>query len=316
MWAVHGNTAEADHWLSRALDRADLGEKARIRVLLAASMVAAPAGDVTRSLTLSHEAAVLAEAAALPVHRATALLNAGVADWALGHYPESIGELEAAMVLFRAADRRRGVALTSMNLARTELDHGDIDRAGELLEEAATLADQDGDPQLRTLIACLQARRALHLGQAEVAAQLASRCLARAEALDHHETITACLHVLGRARLTGGDTIHARDLHRRALDIAAETGHVGAALEAVEALGEVAVADGDPGGGAVLLTAAAAERSRRRLPVPGSDAGRLTALRASLPSPAVTPSLREVIDDLLAADGDLATGVVAVDGSP
>jgi tetratricopeptide (TPR) repeat protein len=234
------------------------------------------------------------------VHRATALLNAGVADWALGRYEEAIAELEQALVLFQATDRRRGVVLTTMNLARAELDRGNLDRAGELLTDAASRGDEDGDPQLRSLITYQQARRALLLGQPGVAAQLAGRSLSQAQALGHHETIAASLHVLGGARLAVGDAAGARVQHRRALAVAADTGHIGAALEAVEALGEVAAAEGDATRGATLLATAAAERTRRGLPVPGSDAARLAALQATLTTPAVTLSLRDVIEDLLA----------------
>jgi predicted ATPase/DNA-binding SARP family transcriptional activator len=299
MWAVHGNTAEADHWLRRALAREDLSERARIRALLAASMVAAPAGELARSLALSEEASVRAEAAALPVHQATALLNAGVAHWATGRYATSVAQLERALLLFQQTDRPRGVALTTMNLGRSVLDLGDVDRAGDLLAEAAALMEGGGDPQLRSLVTYQQARRALLLGQLETATSLASRSLTQAEALAHHETIAASLHVLGGARLAAGDVRGARDCHRRALAVAVSTNHVGAAVEAVEALGEVASVDGDASLAGNLLAAAAAERARRGLPVPGGDADRLAAVRAGLPTPAVPPAFRDVLDELL-----------------
>ncbi|WP_421118122.1 BTAD domain-containing putative transcriptional regulator [Aquihabitans daechungensis] len=296
MWTVHGNTSEADLWLRRALERDGLSDPARIRTLLAASMVAAPSGDLARSLDLSLEAAALAERSGLPVHRATGLLNAGVASWALGRYEESADQLEVSMALYRDAGRRRGEALAAMNLGRTSLDGGDLDRSGVLLDHAAALSEDGGDPQLRSLVVYLQARRALALGQPELAEQLAAISLAHGEELDHHETMAASLHILGCARLTSGDLDQAEQFHRRALDIAVATNHIGAAIEAIEALGEVAAERGEGLEASMLLAAAGAERSRRGLPVPGSDAERIATLRARMPSPVTALSLSDAVE--------------------
>ena len=298
IWTVRGNTVEADQWLRAARAREGLGERARVRTLLAASMVAAPAGDLEAALALALDAAAHARDADLPLHTATALLNAGVAQWALGRYGESVATLEEALDGFRAEGSDRGAALSVMNLARSTLELGDSGRASELLDEAGGLADELDDPQLRSLTTCQRARLALHVGDADAALLLATRSLAQAEEHSHAETVLASLHVLGRARLALGEVDEARALHRRALELATETHHVGATIEAVEALGEVAVAEGRPDRAAPLLAAAGAERIRRARPIPGRDAARSVALLDGVPAVSFPPSFRDVVDEL------------------
>lgn len=218
------NPAEARGILQQLLadERAGLevAPDFRFRLLTALGNVEAWDGETNRALAYMEEARSLLADGSLR-QRAAFLSGLALQYRHAGDLERSIMAGHESLALYRTADAQREEAALENNLAITFVELGNLERAGEHLRRARTLAEAEGDPRLLSEVTEAEARLALARGDDQVAAE---RARATLEAVD--KTAGSYLAAVG-AHLT------LARLASRHGDHASADGHFGEAARAL-----------------------------------------------------------------------------------
>ncbi len=279
---LEGMFAEGLAYLQRAEESGDrLSRFTRARIAYGIGLLAAPLGRLEQARRASATSVSLAREGGDHRAVADALAALSVTEWALGDVSTAAAHQDEAIELYDALrDPWRKVDILVLR-ARTALDERDP-QARQLLAEAIPLARSLGDRHSIGMALAQLSQVAFGEERYEEAADLAAEALAAHEALNEPEATAGALHLLGRARLALGDVETARTLHRRALELAASIGHVGAICEAIEDFAAVAAEEGDWESALRLIEVAGRERATRQVPLRAVEADRVSRLRREL----------------------------------
>ena len=157
-WHRHGDIREGRQWLEVSLARAeDAPPRIRAKALWGASWLAYHLGDYQRGSALSAEHLAIARAMDDPLSVRNALTGVGIAALAEGKYDDGLRALEEALDACAPLGNIWHRATSSLNLGAATLVTGDLARASQLFDDAATLYRERGD-------AVFTARAVQHLG--------------------------------------------------------------------------------------------------------------------------------------------------------
>lgn len=279
-WTLNGMLAEAIQHLERLVEADDLPPSIRARCLWGYALLAASLGRLETARDAGYRAAGLGRSCGDNADAAYGLNAAAVAEWALGNHARSLEAHREAVALLEPLGDPWGLAVCNVLQARTLFDLGDS-HAAKVADEGVDHARRAGDRHVLGIALTQIAQIAVADSDIETALGAAGEALDLQERIGYTEGTVSALHVLGQAHRLGGDTDAARDVHRRALTLAARIGHVAAMCEAVEDLARDD-ATRQPHRACTLLRAARAERARRRLPLRHRDAEELALLEKSV----------------------------------
>ncbi|WP_369134315.1 BTAD domain-containing putative transcriptional regulator [Modestobacter sp. I12A-02662] len=242
-WSYEGSFAEARRWIAEARAAGTHGARIDASLHLATGMHAESMGELGTAEEECRRAAAGFAAIDDVRGEARSLLHLGTATWALGRLDEAADAQDRAVTLFRSVAHDSGTGLGLVLRARTALDHGETELAGQLLVDARHVLRRVGDQHLVGL--CLEqlARTHLAAGHPTEAAAPARESLEIFESAGYPEGVTAALQTLGQVHLAGGDPVTALSLYRRAADTARELGQPTALAESVELLAEALLTD-------------------------------------------------------------------------
>jgi len=240
-------------------------------------------GRLDRARAAAGAAVLLARAAGEETLAGVALIERGIAEWAMGDLEVAAQTHDEAVVALRAGGYHWGVALAQVLRSRTAIDAGEPGAeamAGDAVESARATADR------HLLGVALQQSALLELdaGRLDEADAAARESLTLEEAVFYREGVIGALHILGRVALLRGETDRAYRLFHDCLDRAHRIEHLAAACQALEWLAETLLrcdwvqAAGD------LLDLAAHLRSRGKLPPRRSEEARVRNLSARVGS--------------------------------
>ncbi len=264
-WSYEGSFAEAQDWIADARAAGPHAPRIDARLHLAAGMHAESVGEL-RTAEEECAAAVAGFAAIDDVRgEARGLLHLGTARWALGRPADAAAAQDRSIALFRSARHDSGTGLGLVLRARTAVDQEDTALARDLLLEARYVLQRAGDPHLVALCLDQHARTCLADGAAAEAATLARESLDVFEAVAYPEGVTSALQTLGQVHLALGEPARAAELLVRAAENAVDLGHRAALAEGLELLAE-AVSGPDPVAAARLLGHAEHVRDTAGLP--------------------------------------------------
>lgn len=227
-----------------------------------------------------YRAAELGRSCGDVANAAYGLNAAAVAEWALGNHRRSLDAHREAVALLEPLGDPWGLAVCKVLQARTLFDLGDTG-ASKVANEGVDHARRAGDLHVLGIALTQIAQIAIAEGALGPAVAAADEALELQERIGYTEGTVSALHVLGQAHRLAGDIDAAREVHQRALTLAARIGHAAAMCEAVEDLARDE-ATARPQRASTLLRAARAERARRRLPLRQRDAEELALLEQSV----------------------------------
>ncbi len=280
-WTLDGMLSEAIRYLERAVEAKGLPALVRAKALWGFGLLAASLGQLQRARDAGAESAALGREAGDDAATGCGLNAFAVAEWALGNHAAAAAAHDEAIQLFTRADDSWGLALCKVLRARTAIDLAD--HRGEVMAQDALVAAHKTQDRHLIGIALEQIARAqLADGNIDSAIDTATGALAAQESIGYTEGTIAALHLLGEARTLAGHLPAANDHHLRALSLADRIGHAAAVCEALEQLARVRACAGDDIEAIRLLTIAARDRDRLRLPARASEAATLQDLRKTL----------------------------------
>lgn len=131
-----------------------------------------------------------------------------------------------AAVHWRLGDSTPAVISSLTSLASLERDDGRWEQAEATLEEAAALAQGDGDPELEAEVLDYYCRLYMDQGLLEAALDKCDRALQIRETLHHPERSVGTLIILGQIRIDRGEMETARELLTRGVERAKRYGRV------------------------------------------------------------------------------------------
>jgi tetratricopeptide (TPR) repeat protein len=213
---------------------------------------------------------------------ARSLLHLGTARWATGRLEEAAAAQDRSIALFRSASDDGGAGLGLVLRARTALDRGDTGVARDLLLEARHVLGRAGDRHLLALCLDQHARTCLVDGAVSEAHTLARESLETFEAVGYVEGVSAALQTLGQVHLAVGEPATATALLLRAAESARDLGQPAAMAECLELLAEAALARDDASGAARLLGTAEQLRDAKGLPRTALQCRRVETWRSRL----------------------------------
>jgi predicted ATPase/DNA-binding SARP family transcriptional activator len=279
-WTLNGMLAEAVQHLERLVEVEDMPPQTRAKCLWGYALLAASLGQLETARIVGYRAAELGRSCGDATNAAYGLNAAAVAEWALGNHARSLDAHREAVALFDPLGDAWGLAVCNVLQARTLFDLGDS-AASKVASEGVDHARRAGDLHVLGIALTQIAQIAIADGDIDAAVAAAGEALEFQEKIGYTEGTVSALHVFGQAHRLAGDTDAARDIHRRALTLAARIGHAAAMCEAVEDVARVEAA-AHPHRASTLLRAARAERARRRLPPRQRDAVELALLEQSV----------------------------------
>ncbi|WP_369138292.1 BTAD domain-containing putative transcriptional regulator [Modestobacter versicolor] len=249
-WSFEGAFTEARGWVAEATAAGPYEPRTSAWLHLAAGMHAESVGDLDAAERECTEAAAGFAGIADARGEARSLLHLGTVRWARGLLAEAAAAQDRSVALFRAQRHDSGAGLGLVLRARTALDAGDPAGAREFLLEARPVVRRSGDQHLEALRLEQLARVGLAEGDLDDAGALAGEGLVLFEQVGYAEGIGAALQTLGRVRLALGDPRGARVFCLRATGNAVRLGHLAGVVEGLELLAEACAAED----GAVVAT--------------------------------------------------------------
>jgi tetratricopeptide (TPR) repeat protein len=210
---------------------------------------------------------------------ARSLLHLGTVRWARGRLPEAAAAQDRSIALCRSQRHDAGAGLGLVLRARTALDAGDPARAREILLEAGHVVARSGDRHLIGLRLEQHARVSLDVGSLVEAESSARASLGIFEQVGYLEGIGAALQTLGRVHLARGDPVAAQTCYLQATEHALRMAHRPAVVEGVELLAEAAAVRNEVDLAARLLGHAQQLRLDARLERTSTQQRRLDAWR-------------------------------------
>jgi len=260
-----GRLSEAAATFSRAVQSAERIDDASTAAQALGNLGAAyvQAGDYARALASLERAVAEARALGNRADVAVGLGNIGAIYRMLGDYPRALSTLESARVAFESIGNRSGAARSMINVAAAYQEQGNLPRAMDAYEQALAQLQAAGNRQ--GIAATLHNVGQLHLDRGDSAQGVISfeRALAASKELGDRHLEGQVLASLGRAHSkTPGGGDRAIELWEHALAIQVS---LGAHVDAVTTLTNLAVARDKAGAGAEAL--AAARRGAAMLPL-------------------------------------------------
>jgi predicted ATPase/DNA-binding NarL/FixJ family response regulator/DNA-binding XRE family transcriptional regulator len=153
-WLISGRLSAGRTWLSKFLTAADAHpvrkaeQRHRIgRALCAAAVLAVENDDYAEAVRLARRALGIFEPLGPGEDLALAATVLGSAQRYLGEQAEARRSFQTALDLRAAAGDRAKLAMAINNMALVELDEGNLDRAGDLLEQNLVIKRQLGEPR-------------------------------------------------------------------------------------------------------------------------------------------------------------------------
>jgi tetratricopeptide (TPR) repeat protein len=277
-WTINGRVQEGIRWLSAVSTRAD-------REAPAARLDATREAAVLRSLALlSNPAGRVREAVdlcerSLRLSRAVGDESGSTAALlTLGVAQWALGDFAAAAA---AHDEAHDLAVRTgerwHRLAAATLRARTALDAGEpdaraRIEAAIEAGQVDQERQMLAIAMALLARHHLGAGDLDAAELAAERALHEADRIGYREGELGALNLLGRVLLARGQPDQAATWFTRALRGAVEAAHRGALCETLESMALAAAASGRHEHAYLLLHASRRERTRLGLQVPAASA--------------------------------------------
>ena len=281
-WGAVGANEEANRWLRRALDTADVDDQLRARLLEGVAMHAFSSGDMTAGQRAAGEAARLWVETGSPGRGFAALVYRGLSERARGELDSAASTLDRAADIARDSYGGWALAVTLYWRAATAADQGDDELAVVLLDQARTIAERADDRRAVGSIVHQLGRIALRRGDAARALDLARQALAIHEAVGWKAGIAGAHEAVGRALVAQGRASEAVADHRRGLQRALELGASAAIAKALEGLADAVAATGAPETAAEVLGSAAAVRTRSGSPANATHRRAVQGIEASL----------------------------------
>ncbi len=145
-WALHGDWAEGEQWLRRALTQNPHADPVwRARALNIASELADKLGDISQADALATESLALFRGLGETRGLADALCNLAGARLTQNDYARAEPLLIEALTLYRQLDFPAGIATALSYLSMLAKEQGDYDRAVACLEEGLALNRRMGN---------------------------------------------------------------------------------------------------------------------------------------------------------------------------
>ncbi len=176
--------------------------------------------------------------------RAFAVWTAARQAMAQHDYAAAVPLAREANALFRDTGHEQEVVFSLCELADIELIHGEVDRAGALADEAATVAAALGDARTLSAVLQLQAEVAAARGEYGQAQELSTTALALRRTLGDRLLVVDSAYNLGEAAFAAGDHEHAHKALEECLTLSRELGDTLHQAAALCVLGEVCLLDG------------------------------------------------------------------------
>lgn len=261
--ALTGEFAEADRWLTMALD-ADCGDEAMARVLRGVAVIAMYQGQYEEAAAAADKGYRRALASGIDRLVAVCAITLGSAVWGAGELDRSTTLLRSAAEFFDTTGEIRGRGLALARLARTLSDLGDTD-AVEIAAAAVDDLEATHDDWIRVVALDHLAYALLAAGDLRAAAVRAEQAIDLAARIGSLSGQLAALALLGRIRLADGALDDARAAQRRVVSAALRVRNFGAVVEGLEGFADVLIAGGRHSQAAIVLGAADAARDKGRV---------------------------------------------------
>jgi len=198
----------------------------------------------------------LARGGGAPALRAKALAATGGLAYRQGDNERSREAWTEALTLYREIGDPTGTATVVGSLGNVAIGEGELERALELYDESARLFREMGDRRrLANVIGNMGAVASMQR-DFEKARALCEDALVIHRDMESNEDVVLIQHNIARIDLAYGRTGEAAELFRESLEGAIEVGYREVIAYCLEALGEVALALGDPDRSARLIGAA------------------------------------------------------------
>ncbi len=265
LWTHEGMLREADRWLTHAACVQSADPATRANVLIHVAIYSSPMGRLDRARAAADEAVRLARTAGEETLAGVALIERGIAEWAMGDLEAAAQTHDDAVVALRAGGYHWGVALARVLRSRTAIDAGDPG-AQAMADRAVESARATADRHLLGVALQQSALLELDAGRLDEADAAARESLALEEAVSYREGVIGALHILGRVALSRGETGRAYRLFRDCLDRAHRIEHLAAVCQALEWLAETLLRCDSVEAAGDLLDLAGHLRDRGKLP--------------------------------------------------
>jgi tetratricopeptide (TPR) repeat protein len=204
---------------------------------------------------------------------AWSLQNMGFLTIAQGEFAEARALLEESLAFHREVGNKAGMAHALWALASALFDfQGDPTTIRALLEESLALSQEVGDKEASGSFFSLSGKLALSQGDIATARRLLEKSLVINREIGNREHTADSLFHLAKVEVHQGDNVAARVLYEESLAMAARGGDSkGLISSCLEALADVAEAQGEFTWAARLLGTAEALREARGTPLPPVD---------------------------------------------
>jgi len=252
-WAAYGhyqedNVDEARSMLAdlrrRVGEGLNVAPDFRFRILTALANVESRSGEDQRALSYLHEAEALTGQLELR-KRAVFLSGLAISYRESGDYEASITAGTQSLALHRAAHSGVDQANLSNNLALTYLRLGSTDRAAQLADSAADIADAEQERRLLAHIRETQAQIALARDDIPGARGFADAALALAAETGNDIAAASATQTLGTVALGEGDTQAAIAAYTHAVELMRGLGMPARLQEALGRLAHLVSDSGD-----------------------------------------------------------------------
>jgi transcriptional regulator with XRE-family HTH domain len=233
----------------------------RFRLLTAIANVESRRGEDQRALSYLHEAEALTGQLELR-KRAIFLAGLAISYRESGDFEASINAGTQSLALHRAAHSVIDQATLSNNLALTYLKLGSLDRAAQLAESAAEIADSEQERRLLAHIRETQSQVALARNDLVGAREFADAAIDLAAQSGNAIAAATATQTLGALALRDGDTDSAVAAYGRAVELMRELNMPARLQDALGQLAQLMSERGDLAAGNRLYAEALATRRR------------------------------------------------------
>ncbi len=224
-WRTRGLLSEARSWIGRvveALSDDDFphARRQRAEALSLAAAFSTLQDDLTASLKYANDALELARDIDYRKGAAEATFRIAEAVHRQGHLKRAEKLYGDALDSFRASNDASGQMLCLGNLGMAARQHGDLERAAELLEEARRRAAELGESRIGAEFAMHMGWVHLGLGHSDRSRELFARVLGEQNDAGDRYGVCCARHGLATVDLTDGDLREAQRQFMATLEIA------------------------------------------------------------------------------------------------
>jgi predicted ATPase/class 3 adenylate cyclase len=271
-WRARGHAVEARRWLEAALDRADeVDPRVRAGALWTAGRLAMAQSDLAAAERRYSEAKKVYASVGDGRGESFTVVELGMIAFKRGELDRAGALAEESLELARRAGDDRALSAALMNLAHVVSARGDHTRARALYEESLELRRGLGDPLLIANTAHNLSLAALAERDLERARLAAEECLTISRELGNLMHNAGALYCLGKAAFLESDWATADTYLRAGLELYDRVHEKGGISDCLEALAEVAAAEGRPERAARIWGAVESQRAGLGLGSPSED---------------------------------------------